>query len=67
MRFEGSDTYVATDDLKLAVNAALVAGGVAWWCQSGTARVGWSIRGNGTVLTIAVGMIVLWSLRYFVG
>src|SRR5512144_550482 len=23
MRFEGSDTYVATDDLKLAVNAAL--------------------------------------------
>jgi MoxR-like ATPase len=23
MRFEGSSTYVATDDLKLAVNAAL--------------------------------------------
>ena len=23
MRFEGSDTYVATDDLKLAVNAEL--------------------------------------------
>ena len=23
MRFEGSDTYIATDDLKLAVNAAL--------------------------------------------
>ena len=23
MRFEGTDTYVATDDLKLAVNAAL--------------------------------------------
>jgi MoxR-like ATPase len=23
-RFEGSDTYVATDDLKLAVNAALI-------------------------------------------
>ena len=34
--------------------AALVAGGVAWWRQS-------------AVLTIAVGMIVLWSLRYFVG
>ncbi|HZA95496.1 MAG TPA: AAA family ATPase, partial [Burkholderiaceae bacterium] len=24
LRFEGSDTYVATDDLKLAVNAALI-------------------------------------------
>jgi len=34
--------------------AALVAGGVAWWRQS-------------AVLTIAVGMIVLWSLQYFVG
>ena len=34
--------------------AALVAGGIAWWRQSAT-------------LTIAVGMIVLWSLRYFVG
>jgi branched-subunit amino acid transport protein len=34
--------------------AALVAGGIAWWRQS-------------AVLTIAAGMIVLWSLRYFVG
>ena len=34
--------------------AALVAGAVAWWRQS-------------AVLTIAVGMIVLWSLRYVVG
>jgi branched-subunit amino acid transport protein len=34
--------------------AALVAGAVAWWRQS-------------AVLTIAAGMIVLWSLRYFVG
>ena len=33
--------------------AALVAGAVAWWRQS-------------AVLTIAAGMIVLWSLRYFV-
>jgi branched-subunit amino acid transport protein len=33
--------------------AALVAGGVAWWRQS-------------AVLTIAVGMSVLWLLRYFV-
>jgi branched-subunit amino acid transport protein len=33
--------------------AALVAGGVAWWRQS-------------AVLTITVGMVVLWSLRYFV-
>ena len=24
LRFEGSETYVATDDLKLAVNAALI-------------------------------------------
>jgi branched-subunit amino acid transport protein len=31
--------------------AALVAGAVAWWRQS-------------AVLTIAVGMAVLWSLRY---
>jgi branched chain amino acid efflux pump len=34
--------------------AALVAGGVAWWRQS-------------AVLTIAVGMLVLWSIRYFAG
>ncbi len=34
--------------------AALIAGAVAWWRQS-------------AVLTIAVGMIVLWSLRYVVG
>jgi branched-subunit amino acid transport protein len=34
--------------------AALVAGAVAWWRQS-------------AVLTIAVGMIVLWLLRYVVG
>jgi branched-subunit amino acid transport protein len=34
--------------------AACVAGAVAWWRQS-------------AVLTIAVGMIVLWLLRYFVG
>ena len=33
--------------------AALVAGGVAWWKQS-------------AVLTIAVGMSVLWLLRYVV-
>ena len=40
------------DNAKLI--AALVAGAVAWWRQS-------------AVLTIAVGMIVLWSLRYVVG
>jgi branched-subunit amino acid transport protein len=34
--------------------AALVAGGVAWWRQS-------------AVLTIAVGMSVLWLLRYVLG
>jgi branched-subunit amino acid transport protein len=34
--------------------AALVAGAVAWWRQS-------------AVLTIAIGMAVLWSLRYVVG
>jgi branched-subunit amino acid transport protein len=34
--------------------AALVAGGVAWWKQS-------------AVLTIAVGMGVLWSLRWLMG
>ena len=34
--------------------AALIAGAVAWWRQS-------------AVLTIAVGMIVLWSLRYAIG
>ena len=34
--------------------AALVAGAVAWWRQN-------------AVLTIAVGMIVLWLLRYVVG
>ena len=34
--------------------AALVAGGVAWWRQS-------------AVLTIAVGMGVLWSLRWLMG
>jgi branched-subunit amino acid transport protein len=34
--------------------AALVAGAVAWWRQS-------------AVLTIAVGMSVLWLLRYVVG
>jgi branched chain amino acid efflux pump len=34
--------------------AALVAGAVAWWRQS-------------AVLTIAVGMIVLWLLGYVVG
>jgi branched-subunit amino acid transport protein len=34
--------------------AALIAGAVAWWRQSAT-------------LTIAVGMGVLWALRYFVG
>src|ERR1700716_3705611 len=34
--------------------AALVAGGVAWWRQS-------------AVLTIAVGMVALWLLRYVVG
>ena len=34
--------------------AALVAGGIAWWRQS-------------AMLTIAVGMIVLWSLHYFGG
>jgi len=34
--------------------AALVGGAVAWWRQS-------------AVLTIAVGMIVLWSLRYAIG
>lgn len=34
--------------------AALVAGSVAWWRRS-------------AVLTIAVGMIVLWLLRYLLG
>ena len=34
--------------------AALVAGAVAWWSKS-------------AVATIAVGMVVLWSLRYFAG
>jgi branched-subunit amino acid transport protein len=34
--------------------AALVAGAMAWWQQS-------------AVLTIAVGMAVLWSLRYVMG
>lgn len=34
--------------------AALAAGAVAWWRQS-------------AVLTIAVGMAVLWSLRYALG
>jgi branched-subunit amino acid transport protein len=34
--------------------AALVAGGVAWWRQS-------------AVLTLAVGMSVLWLLRYVLG
>ena len=34
--------------------AALVAGAVAWWRQS-------------AVLTIAVGMLALWSLRYLAG
>jgi branched-subunit amino acid transport protein len=34
--------------------AALVAGAVAWWRQS-------------ALLTIASGMIVLWSLRYLMG
>jgi branched-subunit amino acid transport protein len=34
--------------------AALVAGGVAWWKQS-------------AVLTIVVGMGVLWSLRWLMG
>ena len=34
--------------------AALIAGAVAWWRQS-------------AVLTIAVGMSVLWLLRYVVG
>jgi branched-subunit amino acid transport protein len=34
--------------------AALVAGAVAWWRQS-------------AVLTIAVGMVALWLLRYVVG
>jgi branched-subunit amino acid transport protein len=62
-----SPGVLAIDPGNAKLVAALVAGSVAWWCQSGTARVGWSIRGNGAVLTIAVGMIVLWSLRYFVG
>ena len=34
--------------------AALIAGAVAWWRQS-------------AMLTIAVGMAVLWSLRYVMG
>jgi branched-subunit amino acid transport protein len=34
--------------------AALVAGAVAWWRQS-------------AVLTIVVGMVVLWSLRWLMG
>jgi branched-subunit amino acid transport protein len=45
---------LALDPSNARLVAALVAGGVAWWRQS-------------AVLTIAVGMIVLWSLRYFVG
>jgi branched-subunit amino acid transport protein len=43
---------VDPDNAKLI--AALVAGGVAWWKQS-------------AVLTIAVGMGVLWSLRWLMG
>ncbi|HEV3241237.1 MAG TPA: AzlD domain-containing protein [Casimicrobiaceae bacterium] len=34
--------------------AALVAGAVAWWSRS-------------AMLTIAAGMVVLWSLRYVMG
>jgi len=47
--------------------AALVAGGVAWWRQSGPRSITTLTAGRNTMLTIAVGMIVLWSLRYFVG
>jgi len=49
-----SPGVLALDPGNAKLVAALVAGGVAWWRQS-------------AVLTIAVGMIVLWSLRYFVG
>jgi len=49
-----SPGVLALDAGNAKLVAALVAGGVAWWRQS-------------AVLTIAVGMIVLWSLRYFVG
>ena len=51
--------FIAPAELRLdpgnaKLIAALVAGAVAWWRQS-------------AVLTIAVGMIVLWLLRYVVG
>ena len=51
--------FTMPDELRLdAANAkliaALVGGAVAWWRQS-------------AVLTIAIGMAVLWSLRYVVG
>lgn len=42
------------DPGNLKLISALVAGAVAWWRRD-------------AVLTIAVGMIVLWSLRYLMG
>ena len=51
--------FLPTGVLRLDVGnpkliAALVAGAVAWWSKS-------------AVATIVVGMIVLWSLRWFMG
>jgi hypothetical protein len=31
MRFEGTESYVATDDLKVAVNAAITLGATPCW------------------------------------
>jgi branched chain amino acid efflux pump len=44
--------------------AALVAGAVAWWSQGTVTTVA---VGRSAAATIAVGMIVLWLLRYLVG
>jgi len=51
--------FTSPGDLRIDVSnaklvAALVAGVIAWWRQN-------------TVLTIAGGMAVLWSLRYVMG
>ena len=49
MRFEGTDSYIATPDLMLAVNAAL-AGVVAFFTRS-------------SLWTMGTGMAALWLLQ----
>ena len=49
-----SPGVLGIDPANVKLVAALVAGTVAWWRQS-------------AVLTIASGMVVLWSLRYVMG